>query len=97
MLESKKDFIKTFVSYLLKIMLILFINPYLSAALSLLVFIALPGISSTVYVNLVNGITGGVTELLILFFVFYPEFYNNKKAHSFPFYSVSVRHWRHNL
>lgn len=84
MLEIKKDFIKTSVSYLLKIMLILFINPYLSAALSLLVFIALPGISSTVYVNLVNGITGGVTEHLILFFVFYPEFYNNKKSAFLP-------------
>ncbi len=80
MLQNKSDFIKTSISYLLKLMMILFINPYLSAATSLAVFLAIPGISSTVYVYLVNGICGGITELLLLFFVFYPGFYNNRKS-----------------
>ena len=84
MLPNKSDFIKTSILYLLKFMLILFVNPHLSAVLSLAVFVALPGISSTVYVNLANGILGGITELLLLFFVFYPEFYNNKKSEFLP-------------
>jgi hypothetical protein len=80
MLQSKSDFIKISVIYLLKFIIILFINPYLSGVLSLAVFIAVPGISSTVYVNLINGICGGIIELILLFFVFYPEFYNNRKS-----------------
>ena len=80
MLENKSDFIKTSVFYLLKLMFILFVNPYLCAFASLAVFMAIPGISSTVYVNLVNGILGIIIELLLLFLLFLPEFYNDKKS-----------------
>ena len=49
MLQAKSDFIKTSILYLLKLMIILFVNPYLIAIISLAVFMAFPGISSTVY------------------------------------------------
>ena len=75
MLQSKSDFIKISVIYLMKFIIILFLNPYLSCVISLAVFIAVPGISSTVYVNLVNGICGGIIELILLFFV-----HNNSKS-----------------
>jgi len=84
MLQAKSDFIKTSILYLLKLMIILFVNPYLIAIISLAVFMAFPGISSTVYVNLVNGILGGVIECLLLFFVFLPGFYNDKKSELKP-------------
>ena len=84
MLQTKGDFIKTSLLYLLKLMIILFVNPYLSAIASLAAFMAFPGISSTVYVNLVNGILGGIIEFLLLFFVFLPGFCDDKKISPKP-------------
>lgn len=84
MLESKSDFIKTSFLYLLKLMIIVFVNPYLCAIAAMAVFLALPGVSGTVFVSLVNGICGIIIESLLLFLVFLPGFYNDKKSELKP-------------
>lgn len=87
MLQGKSDFIKTSFLYVLMLMLILFINPYLSTVLHTVVFMFIPGISTSVYSYLIIGLCGAFTEALLLFFVFFGSFYNNKKS---EFKSVSL-------
>lgn len=77
---NKFELLKTSLFYLLKIELVLFFHPYVCAPLSLAVLLFLPQIQDTVYTNLANGICGGIIELVLLFIIFFPEFYNNKKS-----------------
>ena len=87
MLQDKSDFIKTSFLYILMLMLILFINPYLGTVLHTAVFMFMPGISSTAYSYLIIGICGAFTEMILLFFIFFGSFYNNKKS---EFKSISL-------
>ena len=80
MLQGKSDFIKTSFLYCLMLMLILFINPYLSMMLHTVIFMFIPGISTTVYSYIIIGLCGAFTETLLLFLVFFGSFYNNKKS-----------------
>ncbi|MBQ9746590.1 MAG: hypothetical protein IJW21_07175 [Clostridia bacterium] len=80
MFESKSDFIKTSLLYFIKMALIIFVNPYIATPFLLATSLLIPGISSTVYINLANGICGVFTELLILYIVFFSGFYNDKKS-----------------
>ncbi|MBQ8404595.1 MAG: hypothetical protein IJX55_09280 [Clostridia bacterium] len=56
MVKNKFELLKTALFYLLKIELVLFFHPYVSAPLSLAVLLFLPQIQDTVYTNLANGI-----------------------------------------
>ena len=86
MFENKLDFIKTSFFYFLKTELLLFINVYLCAPLLLMVFLFLPQIQDTVYTGLTNGICGGITELLMIFLIFYFDFCNNRKIELKPIF-----------